>query len=89
MRRYAEAMKTTVSIPNALFREADALACRRGITRSQLYAVALKQYLDSQARKAVWRDITGKLNRAYQNEESALDPFLTYAAFLTFKRAEW
>jgi metal-responsive CopG/Arc/MetJ family transcriptional regulator len=78
-------MKTAVSIPDALFEEADELAEKTGMSRSQLYAVALRNYVDTQ-RQA---DITETLNRIYANEPSELDPFMARAAYLTFKRNEW
>lgn len=78
-------MKTAVSIPDALFEEADELARRKGISRSQLYATAVKSYLEAQRSE----DITEALNRIYADEPSELDPFMARAASLTFKRNEW
>lgn len=39
-------MKTAVSIPDPVFAAADALAHRLGLSRSELYATALKRYVD-------------------------------------------
>jgi metal-responsive CopG/Arc/MetJ family transcriptional regulator len=78
-------MKTAVSIPDAIFQEADELAQRRGVSRSQLYATALERYLESE-RSA---DVTETLNRLLENEPPEPDPFITRAAALTFKRTEW
>lgn len=38
-------VKTAISIPDDLFRETEALAKRRGISRSQLYATAVAEYV--------------------------------------------
>ncbi len=38
-------MKTAISIPDALFREAEVLAKKRGISRSELYATAIADYV--------------------------------------------
>ncbi len=38
-------MKTAVSVPDELFREADALARQLGLNRSQLYSKALQEYM--------------------------------------------
>ncbi|MDZ7631520.1 MAG: hypothetical protein U5K74_09270 [Gemmatimonadaceae bacterium] len=38
-------MKTAISLPDALFDEADAVAYRLGVSRSQLYATALAEYI--------------------------------------------
>jgi antitoxin MazE6 len=40
-------MRTTVSIPDALFAEAERLAAQRGMSRSELYAQALAQLIGS------------------------------------------
>jgi antitoxin MazE6 len=39
-------MKTAVSIPDPVFAAADALAHRLGLSRSELYATALRTYVD-------------------------------------------
>lgn len=39
-------MKTAVSIPDPVFAAADQLAGRLGLSRSELYATALKRYVD-------------------------------------------
>ncbi|HEX9670210.1 MAG TPA: ribbon-helix-helix protein, CopG family [Thermoanaerobaculia bacterium] len=78
-------MKTAVSIPDPLFEEADELAEKTGMSRSQLYAVALRNYVDSQ-RQA---DITETLNRIYANEPSELDPVLARLQSLSLPRDDW
>lgn len=78
-------MKTAISIPDPIFREAEELARRRGLSRSQLYATALERYLESE-RTA---NVTETLNRLLEDEPAEPDPFITRAALLTFKRAEW
>lgn len=40
-----QGMKTAVSIPNALFASAEALAARLRTTRSALYAAALREFV--------------------------------------------
>ena len=40
-------MRTTVSIPDALFAEAERLAIERGMTRSELYSHAVAQLVSS------------------------------------------
>ncbi len=39
-------VKTAISLPDDLFQRAEAVADRNGIARSQLYALALAEYLD-------------------------------------------
>jgi metal-responsive CopG/Arc/MetJ family transcriptional regulator len=76
-------MKTAVSIPDPVFQSADALASRLGMSRSQLYATALAEYL------AKHRDakVTEQLNTVYA--ATATDPAVRTAARQTLDRSEW
>jgi len=62
-------MKTAISLPDQLFASADALARRLGISRSQLFATALAEYLA----KHQTRKVTDRLNAIYAAEPSRLD----------------
>jgi metal-responsive CopG/Arc/MetJ family transcriptional regulator len=78
-------MKTAVSLPDPLFEAADQLARRLGISRSELYAAALGEYLRS------YRDegVTEALNRVYEEEDSSLDPVLEALQAASLSRDEW
>lgn len=65
-------MKTAISIPDPVFEEAEALANRLGMSRSELYAKAVKSYLGEHRREG----ITEALDRVYADEPSELDPKL-------------
>ncbi|HEX5721082.1 MAG TPA: hypothetical protein VF179_33325 [Thermoanaerobaculia bacterium] len=65
-------MKITVSIPDAIFEEADQLAGRLGVSRSSLYASALQAFLETHRAE----HITETLNRIYSQVDSSLDPVL-------------
>lgn len=65
-------MKTAISIPDPLFKAADRAARRLGVSRSELYARALAEFL--QARQS--ERVTEALNRVYRETPSALDPVL-------------
>jgi metal-responsive CopG/Arc/MetJ family transcriptional regulator len=65
-------MKAVVSIPDPIFKAADDLAKRIGVSRSRLYSVALQRYVQEQDEEAT----TAKLNEVYDQEPSALDPML-------------
>jgi len=41
-------MKTAISIPDAIFEEAERVARRRGLSRSELYTDAIRQYVQDQ-----------------------------------------
>ena len=54
-------MKTAVSLPEDLFRNADRVAGELGIPRSRLFAIALEQFLVNHRQQAV----TERLNAVY------------------------
>ena len=63
-------MKTVISIPDAVFQQADRFARRKAISRSELYTRAVKAYLERE------EHITEQLNAVYDTEESKLDTVL-------------
>lgn len=63
-------MKTAISIPATLFTEADQLAGKLGVSRSELYARALQTLL----RQYRADQVSERLNELYAQEDSALDP---------------
>ena len=77
-------MKTAVSIPDGLFRAAEQLAARWGISRSELYAKALDALVDKHKDEAV----TSRLNEIYGSEadDSSLDPALAAIQRRTLKK---
>jgi metal-responsive CopG/Arc/MetJ family transcriptional regulator len=78
-------MKTAVSIPDPLFREAERLTKRLRIPRSQLYARALEAYLQRQRSKGVKE----ALDEVYSTESSELDPVITQLQAMALGREEW
>lgn len=62
-------MKTAISIPDSLFDAADNLAKRLGISRSELYAKAVDEYLRQHRHDGV----TEQLNKVYAEGEPGLD----------------
>ena len=78
-------MKTAISIPDTLFASAEHFDRQHGLTRSQLYATALRQYLQEQSRDA----ITDRLNADYAAEPSTLEPPFVSAQAHTLPRDEW
>ena len=65
-------MKAAVSIPDPVFKAADELAQRMGVSRSHLYSVAIQRFVQDHDDEA----ITAKLNEVYDTESSSLDPVL-------------
>ncbi len=70
---YTMSMKTAISLPDNVFREADALAKRLGLSRSQLYATALAEYL---ARRNA-EQVSARLDLVYGANDGRPDPALT------------
>jgi metal-responsive CopG/Arc/MetJ family transcriptional regulator len=78
-------MKTAISLPDELYRSGDRLAKRLGVSRSELYARALAEFLA----KHQTEQITQRLNRVYAAEDSRLDAALTRAQGEALPREEW
>jgi hypothetical protein len=82
---YAWSINTTISIPDPIFKSADALAGRLGVSRSELYARAAAEYV------ARHRDakVAERLNAVYGAESHSRDPALRRAAKRTLGRSKW
>ena len=78
-------MKTAISVPNKVFREAEAHARRTKKSRSQLYSEALSEYLARHSPDPV----TEAMNRVMDELGEAVDPFLSEAARRVLERSEW
>ena len=76
-------MKTAISIPDALFEAADALAARLGVSRSVLFQQAVEALL----REHDDHRITDALNRVYATESPGLDPVLAALQSASLSRA--
>ena len=78
-------MKTAISLPDDLFRSAEGAARRLGMSRSQLYTVALSEFLERrQADK-----ITERLNEIYSEQPSTIDPVLYFAQLKSLPKDSW
>jgi metal-responsive CopG/Arc/MetJ family transcriptional regulator len=78
-------MKTAVSLPDDVFREAERQARRARKSRSQLYAEALSEYLARHAPD----EVTEAMNRVVDQLEQPTDPFVSSAARRVLERSEW
>ena len=78
-------MKTAVSIPDPVFKAADKLAHRLGMSRSSLYAEALLRYLQLHDEHA----ITSKLNEVLAHDTSELHPLLQSIQARSIPRESW
>jgi metal-responsive CopG/Arc/MetJ family transcriptional regulator len=78
-------MKTAISLPDDLFESADELAERLGVSRSELYARAVAEYLA----KHKGEDVTARLNKVYADEPSGVDRPLRSAQARSVVSSEW
>jgi|PersoiStandDraft_1058852.scaffolds.fasta_scaffold42127_4 metal-responsive CopG/Arc/MetJ family transcriptional regulator len=65
-------MKTAVSVPDRLFKAADRASKKLNVSRSELYAMALEEFLRTTSAMSVRE----KLDAIYGRASSALDPGL-------------
>ena len=77
--------KTAVSIPEQIFLEAEETARRLGRKRSQLYAMALSEFLEKH--REDW--ITEKLDEVYKGESEGTDPVLALMQSSGLSREDW
>jgi hypothetical protein len=77
-------MKTEITIPDRVFCEAETLAKSMGVSRDELYTVALVSLLAKHDAK-----VTEQLNEVYREEDSALDPVLAELQFRSLTVEDW
>ena len=82
---YTFGMKTAISIPDAVFDEAERLARRVKTTRSELYSRALREYVARHAPDHV----TEAMDLAIRESGQPADAYLAAAAQKTLRRNEW
>ena len=77
--------KTAISVPNSIFEEAERLAKRQGISRSELYAKAVATYLNKNRQE----NITEALNAIYDEEAAVLDTVFQHIQNTSLFKGEW
>jgi metal-responsive CopG/Arc/MetJ family transcriptional regulator len=78
-------MKTAISLPDDLFESADALAKRLGVSRSELYATAVAEFLA----KHQDAKVTERLDAVYCHQPSRLERPLRRAQRRSLRSTEW
>jgi metal-responsive CopG/Arc/MetJ family transcriptional regulator len=78
-------MKTAISLPDELFSAADSLADRLGVSRSELYATALAEFVAKHSED----EITARLDHLYSSEPSTLDAPLRRAQRRSLGTGDW
>jgi hypothetical protein len=82
---YTAGMKTAISVPDRVFREAEQHARRMGKSRSQLYSQAMSEYLFRHAPDAV----TDAMNKVCDQVGSERDAFATVASRRMLRKETW
>ena len=82
---YTISMKTAVSVPDDLFRLAEATALRLHISTSELYAKAIAEFLKRQDGST----ITERLNDVYSRTLAKVDPALHRAQLRSLQEDVW
>ncbi len=78
-------MKTAISIPDQVFKAADKLAKRLGVSRSELYATAVESMVAKYDEEA----ITATLNEVYGAQDSRMEPALKSAQAKVVAKEPW
>ncbi len=78
-------MKTAISIPDPIFEEAEGLAKRLGVSRSELYAKAVAAFVEEHRGE----QIIEALNKIYGQEPSELEADLQQLQEQALTLDEW
>jgi len=78
-------MKTAVSLPDDVFRAAEAHAKRTKKSRSQLYAEAIAEYLARHAPD----EVTEAMNEVADRVQESQDAFVSEAGRRLLEQVEW
>jgi len=78
-------MKTAISLPDDLFRRAEATARRLRVSRSALYASAIADYVNARQEES----ITARLNQLYSQRPAKVDSRLHRAQMKSVTQERW
>jgi len=84
-RCYLSIMKVAISLPDPVFSAAEKLAHRMRVSRSQLYAQAIEEYLGKRQDTL----ITERLNALYASEQNPVDPAMAAAQLGAIGHEAW
>lgn len=78
-------MKTAISIPDAVYSEAERMARRLRKSRSELYAEAVRDYVSRHDPD----EITEAMNRVCESTDTRPEPIVKAGARRILERSEW
>jgi len=82
---YTFGMKTAISLPDEVFEEAEHLAKRLKLSRSQLYSKAVSEFVSRHSPD----EVTDSFNRVCAEIEGKPDPAFQSAARALLENSEW
>jgi len=84
---YNRSMTTTIVLPDMLVEKSDRLAARLGLSRSELYEMAIAQFVRTEQPKSP--TLRERFDAVYQNEDSRLDPLFVEMQARSLPEDEW
>lgn len=78
-------MKTAISIPDDTFTKAEKAAKKLGLSRSELYAMAVEHFIEP----LLSDEITKTLDKLYSKEPSGLNKTVEKMQAFSFMEDEW
>lgn len=78
-------MKTAISIPDEIFKKAERTARKLGISRSELYARAVAEFVQVYGQ----RDVTRRLDEVYGEDGSSLDLVMVDLQARSLDQEDW
>lgn len=82
---YTSGMKTAISIPDPVYEAAEQLAHELGMSRSELYATAISDFVSAHQEDHV----TAQLDELYATQDSSLDQVSERLQTLSLSQEEW
>jgi len=80
-----KSLKTAISIPEDIYRDAEDAAKKLGMTLSRLYSAAVADFLNRYRKD----DIKAKLNKVHAAGSPGVDPALAAMQFASMPKEEW
>lgn len=74
-------MRTSITIPDDVFHAAERVAKRLSLSRSELYATALREFLNN--------DVTARLNKVYAEQVEGVAVQLLQAQVRAIEDSSW
>ena len=78
-------MKTAISLPDEVFEAAERAAKKLGVSRSEFYANAVREFVERYGREG----ITETLNSVYSVEDSDIDGPLVNMQWRSIAKEDW